>query len=267
MKSLVLNARQDVGFVARLQVALDICRATSGHLSCVFAPPIESAVALGDALATAEMLRVVEEQEARAREAVKVRLAVEDVPWDYVASTQAIAPALTGIGTLADLIVLSHPGDGVSSPFDGGIIGDVVVASRTPVLVVPEDTHGFDVTAPVAIGWNGSYEAALALKAAAPLLKMASATHLIVVNEGREQRLPASMAAAYLARNGINTEIHELPLAKDGIAATLVGGARELEVSCLVMGAFGHSRLREFWFGGVTRSMIDGVSIPTLFVH
>jgi nucleotide-binding universal stress UspA family protein len=267
MKSLVLNARQDAGFEARLQVALDICRATNGHLSGVFAPPIESAVALGDALATVELLRVVEGQEQRARDAVKARLAAENVPWDYIASTQAIAPALAGLGALADLIVLSHPGHGAPAPFESGIIGDVVMSARTPVLVVPDEVRGFNPAAPVVMGWNGSVEAARALKAVAPLLHLATGVHLVAIDEGRERPLPATMAAAYLARHGVAAEIHARAAPKAGVAAALVGTARELGASCLVMGAFGHSRLREFWFGGVTRSMIDGVAMPTIFVH
>jgi nucleotide-binding universal stress UspA family protein len=267
MKSLILDARQDAGFEARLQAALDVARASKGHLTCVFASPFSSVMAMGDALAAAEILRITAEQEDKARVAIAARMAREDVSWDYVVSQDQPARALARHAALSDLIVMSHPSHDKGGRMAEGLISDVIMAARTPVALLPAATHHFDITGAAAIAWNGSLEAAFALKSTLPLLHHAASVHLITVEDVPEDRIALNAAAEYLSRHGIQPEVMQRDAGKSGIIPALLDAVTECEARYLVMGAFGHHRIREYWFGGVTRDMIERLPLPLVFMH
>ncbi|WP_221794195.1 universal stress protein [Aquisediminimonas sediminicola] len=267
MKSLILDARQDAGFEARFQAALDVARASKGHLTCVFASPFSTAMAMGDALGAAEILRLAAEQEDKARVAIEARMAHEDVSWDYIASQDDPARALVRRAALSDLVVMSHPPQGKGGRMEEGLISDVIMGARTPVAVLPAAAHHFDITGSAAIAWNGSIEAAFALKSALPLLRHAASVHVIGVDDVPESRLSLNEAAEYLSRHGIVPEVMQRPAGHAGIIPAILDAVGECQARYLVMGAFGHNRIREYWFGGVTRDMIERLPMPLVFMH
>ncbi len=267
MKSLILDARQDAGFEARFQAALDVARASKGHLTCVFASPFSSAMAMGDALGTAEILRLAAEQEDKARAAIEARLAHEDVSWDYIASQDDPARALAREAALSDLVIMSHPPQGKNGRMEEGLISDVIMGARTPVAVLPAAATRFDIKGAAAIAWNGSIEAAFALKGALRLLRHASSVHIIGIDDVPDDRIGLNAAAAYLSRHGILPEVMQRPAGKSGIIPALLDAVGECQARYLVMGAFGHNRIREYWFGGVTRDMIERLPMPLVFMH
>jgi nucleotide-binding universal stress UspA family protein len=146
------------------------------------------------------------------------------------------------------------------------IVGDVAVHARAPVLAVPRGGTAFDAGSPALLAWNGSHEAANALRASVPLLAHAESVHLVTVGDQPESH-SASQAVRYLARHGIAVQTHERPHRDRSIAQTLFDTARELEAGCLVLGAYGHSRFRERLIGGVTRWMLDHSTIPLFLAH
>jgi nucleotide-binding universal stress UspA family protein len=139
-----------------------------------------------------------------------------------------------------------------------------------PVLVVPEDTKGFDVSAPIMVAWNGSSESAHALRAAVPLLAAASKVWLVSIAEPADTPrfdLPALEGAQYLTRHGIACEVVEVPRGEARIADTLFSAAQMRGCGLMVMGAYGHTRLAEMLMGGVTRHMLTEPQMPILLAH
>ncbi len=270
MKTILLPVHADDGSEARLQVALDIARAGGAHLDCLQVTPFNAYVAadiFGGVFALPGVLDAVNKQVAAARAGTEARLAREDVRWSYRHFDGDPARTTVDQSLLADLIILSPalreplPDESVS------VAGDIAIHARSPVLVVPASATGFDVAAPAMIAWNGSPEAANALKAALPLLRFASAVVVATVTEAEAASLPSTEAAEYLSRYGIKAELREVRPGRAGIAGALLAEAERSGAGYVVMGAYGHSRFRELILGGVTRDMLRNSRVPLLLAH
>lgn len=192
----------------------------------------------------------------------------EDVPWSWVKSNGSAAIAIAQHAPLHDLVVVGarNPDGKATSP--SRLVSELLERVRAPILVVPESIRSIDLGGPAAVAWNNSAESAHALRAAAPLLKLAGSVHLLSVSEKKEAErfdMPSTKASEYLAEHGIKSELTELP--RDGstsIAALLVEAVQAREAGYIVMGAYGHSRFRERVLGGVTRDMLKAPAIPLL---
>jgi nucleotide-binding universal stress UspA family protein len=266
MKSILLHIREDAGQQARLQAALDIARLFGGHISCLQAMPF--AAYAGEPFSGAMLTYEAYAEEMKAvRDRLQPQLEREDVPWDWIDSRGEGSIALLMNGMLADLIVLS-PGGGAFDPdATQPLVGEIAVKARAPVLVVPDSQRGVDGTAPIVIAWNGSAEAANAVRDCRDLIGRSRAAHIVCVDEDADTHLPARDAATYLSRHGIGVEVHARPRGNATVATTIAGVAAEVGAGIVVMGAYGHSRLFEFVLGGVTRTMLRDSDLPLLLSH
>ncbi|MFM7348654.1 MAG: universal stress protein [Erythrobacter sp.] len=271
MKSILLHIDHDPAMTARLQVALDIARATNGHITCLEAVSYEVFTPgdfYGSAIAAA--IPVIKENAEKLRAEVEAELTNEGVPWDWRFEYGIAAERLLEAAPLADVILLGPAEPGMSGRGPSSLVGEVVLKSPVPVLVVPGDVRSFDIGAPMLVAWNGSAESAHALRAALPLLACSCQVTLASVTEPeaeRDEDLPSTEGARYLSRHGIACEMVELPRGDAGIADTLVAAARARECSVVVMGAYGRTRLAEMLLGGVTRSMLSAPQLPILLAH
>ncbi len=271
MKSILLHINRDEGQEARFQAAVDIARYFESHLNCLQVAPLEifaSADPYGVSYLVSESLEKIREVAGDEQAAMENRLRSEGLPWDWHYHPGDPARLLGDHSWLTDLVVISAPdGDWKPRLSAPPTAADVVVRSRAPVLVVPSASRGFDCTAPIAIAWNGSAESCAAIRAAMPLLRQASAVHLLTVAEEHGPDFPPVEASAYLSRHGVASELQELERGSAPISETLLEGAQRCKAGCLVMGAYGHSRLRESVLGGVTRGMLQKASLPLLLAH
>lgn len=265
MKNILVLIHDDPGQEARLQAALDVTRAVEGHLTCLEVAIVAPLVGDDLGVSGGSLLLDMEcENEASHRARLKPRLAAEDVPWDWVETVDYLEPALEHAATLADLIVVNRELDSLPRPDMRSIAASLVVESRKPVLAVPEGTQGFDAADVALVAWDGSREAAAALAAAVPLLKLAAKVVLLEVDDGSVS-MPAEEAAAYLSRRDIHAEVERDT--GGPVATLLLSRADSGAYAYLVMGAFGHSRMTEAIFGGVTRRMLKESPIPILMAH
>jgi len=270
MKSILLHIDHDEAMEARLQVALDLARAKGGHITCL--QPVNYEIfAPGDfyGSAMAATLPMIRENAEKLRNQIEEDLKNEDVSWDWRLAHGIASHRLLEASPLADIILVG-PSDTGERGGPSALVGDLVFKARAPVLVVPGDCKRLDVNAPVMVAWNGSAEAAHALRAAVPLLVMAGKVWLVTIVEPDEKRrfdLPAIEGAQYLSRHGIECEMVEVPRDKAGVAETLRSAAKLRECGLMVMGAYGHSRLAEWLLGGVTRKMLADPQLPLLLAH
>ncbi|MBO1074679.1 universal stress protein [Roseomonas marmotae] len=143
-----------------------------------------------------------------------------------------------------------------------------IFGSGRPVLLVPE-SHPPHSLQQVTIAWDGSRVAARAVADAREFLRRASSVTVATVVD--EKRLPESAVEerliAYLASHGIQAEAAKLRSDGKAIAGRLQDFAREREAGLLVMGGFGHSRMRDFVLGGATRGILTDPKIPVLISH
>lgn len=270
MKSILLFANEDAGFEARLQAALDVARAFDAHLTClqvtphyafVMADPFGGIYALSTVV---DEIRTVEEAH---RDRLQERLNREGVSWEWLHQVGQPAQIVVERSRLADLIVLGLVAP--TEPRSGtplSITADVAVHARGPVLAVPPAQKGLDCSGPAAVAWNGSAEAAHALRFALPLLAKASAVHLVTVSDDKAAFSPTD-ASRYLARHGIVSELHAWPREGRPVAEAVRDAAATLGARYVVMGAYGHSRIREAVLGGVTAEMLEDAPLPLLLGH
>lgn len=269
MKSILLHIDHDHAMQARLQVALDIARATNGHLTCLQALSYE-VFAPGDIYgsAIAAAMPVIKENAEKLRAETEAQLEHEGVMWDWRFVYGTAPHRLLETSPLADIVIVGPSDAGSRGP--SALVGDLVLKARSPVLVVPEGTKAFDVSAPMLVAWNGSAEACHALRAAVPLLACSCKVTLASVAEPSDKArfdFPSSEGAKYLSRHGIDCEMVELPRGEARIADILFSAAQLRECGLMVMGAYGHSRLAEMLLGGVTRQMLSEPEMPILLAH
>jgi nucleotide-binding universal stress UspA family protein len=271
MKSVLLHVQNDDGLEARLQAALALVRASSGHLSCLHITPVGAYTAydgFGGVFVMSDIMKALEEQEATMRVRIEAHLGKEDVSWSYEQSTADPTHSLVSHGALSDVIIVGRSRHNQTAAYAAlATFGDMLKASRTPIMIYPDEQKNFDPVGPVVIGWNGSFEAANALRAALPLLKQASAVHIVAIDEERAIDFPSLDASEYLSRHDIHSDLISETKGSHTVAEKLVAVALARQASVLVMGAYGHSRIREYWFGGVTRSLLQQCPIPLLLAR
>jgi len=166
-------------------------------------------------------------------------------------------------GRLADLIVLARSGwegdGGLSATFDSALFD-----SGRPVLLLPKaPVAGFGRT--VAVAWDGSREAARAVSAALPFLEAAETVAILTARESDSQAEPSQLLG-YLAAHGVEGKTWAFT-PEGAIGEALLAEAAKAKADLLVMGAYGHSRLRELVLGGATRGVLANAAIPVVMSH
>ena len=172
----------------------------------------------------------------------------------------------------ADLVVVSQDSEPDTAPPQSvqGLPEQLVLRGARPVLVVPDSYRGRPLTGSIVVGWNGSMQAIRAIEAALPLLQRAGSVTLALVDPGASGDLhgeePGADMAVYLARHGVKVDV---VVERTGVQAgeVLLALARKTDAGLIVAGAYGHSRLREWALGGVTRDLLDAAPIPVLLAH
>ncbi|HEU4661329.1 MAG TPA: universal stress protein [Pseudolabrys sp.] len=151
---------------------------------------------------------------------------------------------------------------------NGMIAEAALFASGRPILVMPYTQRDPIKLDRVTVCWDGSRAAARALADALPLLKLAKSVNILIA-EGeppKSNELAGADVAQHLARHGIKVIVEQTMLTID-IASTILNFASDHGTDLLVMGGYGHSRLREFILGGATRGILKSMTVPVLMSH
>jgi len=266
MKNVLLLIHQDEGQEARLQVALDLTRALSGHLTCITAmPPALVLADFGAGYAGAAVMTELREQEAHDLAALKARLLREGVPFDAEQATGDPARRLRDAPGLADIIVVSSRAGKHDSADARRIAAELAVRSGRPVMAVPPTATGVDVAGRVLVAWNGSDEANEALRAAIPLLQHAATVTLLGINLP-VGALSIEEAASYLSRHGISVDVVE-QTSNLRVSDVILAEARRIRPAYIVMGAFGIGRTLDKLLGGVSGSLLKASECPLFLTH
>lgn len=272
MKSILLYADGGKAFESRFQAALDLARSQSGHITFLQATPLSGYIVMdpmGGSYVPASMLEQLRADEERLRTLVETRMLIEGLPWDWTAYDGDVTQAVISASRLADVIVLSLENTARNvRPHPLLSIADVAVETRCPVLAVPTDAKSLDTSGKILVAWDGGHEAANALRLALPMLQQAASVHLVSIVEPKKAGgFPSTEANAYLSRHGVCSELIERERGLLSIEEVIENVAAEIGAGVIVMGAFGHSRLRETLLGGVTRYFLKDSSIPLLLAH
>lgn len=171
----------------------------------------------------------------------------------------------------SDLLVLSQTDPDEASPnLIAALPAYAVLHCARPVLILPYAGRFERVGEQALVAWDGSMEASRAITGALPLLRRASKVTLAVFNPSAAYSVhgeqPGADLALYLARHGVAVEVAQQATELD-IGNALLSLAADLGSDLLVMGAYGHSRLREVVLGGATRTVLASMTLPVLMAH
>src|SRR5262245_3461256 len=181
-----------------------------------------------------------------------------------------LAGVVMARGRAADLIVAGQtdPDWDLSPVMD--FPEHLALESGRPVLVIPYAGRYSTIGRRVVVAWKAARESARAVFDALPVLLGAEAVHILEIKERTADAstlAPDTSIAAALARHGIKPEVRTSIAPEISIADEILSRAADLDADLLVMGAYGHSRLRELVFGGTTRHIARHMTLPTLLSH
>jgi nucleotide-binding universal stress UspA family protein len=183
------------------------------------------------------------------------------------ASTAGAADRFAHFARRFDLSVVGQP-----QP-DNPMLQDLILESALfesgrPVIAVPYIQKAGFALNQVMVCWDGGRMAARAVADAMPFLTRAKAVEIVVVVErGKEDEMPGINLAQHLARHDVNVTVERIPMGDVAVADALLSHASDTSADLVVMGGYGHSRLRQFILGGVTRTVLKSMTAPTLLSH
>jgi nucleotide-binding universal stress UspA family protein len=274
IKDLLVNIAVGIENDATLEYALALARTFEAHAAGVaFAyEAVPPAMLMDDVPLTwieefrRDALKAAETAVARFNAAAgRAGIAVEARAMS--ASFDGTADAFSRIARRFDLSVVRQAEPERAGPTDL-IVEAALFSTGRPVVIVPyiqKDSVKLDR---IMLAWDGGRPAARAASDAMPFLKRAKVVEVVMVAEhGKSDEAPGADIAQHLARHGLTVEVKQIVAPQAKPADVLLSHAADSGADFLVMGGFGHSRLREFVLGGVTRSLLSAMTVPTLMSH
>lgn len=192
-------------------------------------------------------------------------------------SESRIAEILTG-GPLENVLVHCRPTDLVvigqsnpdrPEPMRELLIETVLFESGVPVMLVPYIGSTAFQPKNILVGWDGSSTATRAIHAALPVLEKAEQITVLVIEKraSKDEGQPGADVANYLARHNMNVTVEVVVNPQASVADTVLNQVSDKGNDLVVMGGYGHSRMREFLFGGATREILEAMTVPVLMAH
>ena len=199
----------------------------------------------------AAMVDTIHDQDRMVRQAMETRLRQENIPWDWRCFDGGLVETLIAQSRLADVIVIGKPEAG-----RGGTVPPLDQrrcrhACAAPVLVVPTGQRAS--TSPAMRCWRGTARPRRRMRCAPACRCCATPAGAHRRSQRRHAGAAVDRGAVYLSRHGIASEVHEWPAKGRHVRWRCCTPSTELDAAYLVMGAYGHRRLRETVLGGVTR--------------
>jgi len=282
LKDILVHLDGSPRSAARLALGADLARRHEAHLTGlhVIDPPVMplfygDPAGFVDAAWVQEMITRLEatarQRAARVQQDFAERLRRDDIKGEWRLAEGVAADTVAHHARYADLAILGQSRPEDSQISTGNVPATTMLSSGRPVLVVPYVGSFATVGGKVLVGWKAGREAAGAVNDAIPLLEKAQSVKVLAINPDRgidgEGDLPAADIALHLARHGIKAEAAHT-VAKDAPEGdVLLNEAADMGADLIVVGGYGHSRAREFFFGGVTRTLLSSMTVPVLFSH
>ena len=183
-------------------------------------------------------------------------------------SLQGAADTIGRIGRRFDLIIVGQP-DRQKSSADQVVDEGVLFESGRPVIFVPFIQKGAAKLDRIMICWDGGRAAARAVADALPLLKKAKQVEVAIISDkpSKSDEVPGADLGQHLARHGFKVDVKHITSPDIDVPSTILSHASDSSADMIVMGGYGHSRLREFVLGGATRGLLESMTVPVLMSH
>ena len=269
-----MSASQDD---TELDRATAIAHALDAHLSVLVIglapPPPASPYGVVSNDVWAGEIREGQDSVQKRADAIAARLSAADQPAGVEAQyvdRGTVATLAARFARYADLALVPIEAEGFET-IQSWVMNGALFESGCPLLLLPTGQTAFPTVRRVMIAWDASVEAAKSVRDAIGIMQTAEEVEIVLIDpvptyEGHGPE-PGADLAAYLARHGLHPNVHRLPREGMEIGEVLSRAARDLDCDLIVMGGFGHSRLRQRFFGGTTATMMKSAPVPVLMAH
>ena len=271
-KDLLVHVDSSSHCAARLALAVTVARRFGAQLTGLHVmPTLAVSPFIADQFPTAMLdeghARIAQlRDDARASFAAASRPLGSEAEWRETRGDPADAVRLAA--RRADLAILGQPDPSEDGADGADLPEQVVMGSGRPALLLPYAGSFANVGGRVLVAWNGSAQAARAVNDALPFLQSAERVLIVTVNPARVDHADDIDIVRHLARHGVAPEISNIVTDRDSnVGDVLLSRATDEAADLIVMGAYGHSRLRELVLGGVSRALLGHMTVPVLMAH
>ena len=275
IKDLVVNLTLETDHDPAAAFAISIAAAFEAHIAATafaFDPVVTPAVLDGLSSTWVDVQR--EESRAAAKVAIdrfEAAASRNALSFEHRLYATSLGDAIALFGRIArhfDLAVVKQQEPDRPNG-DDLIVEAGLFQSGRPVVIVPYIQKAPLKLDRVLVAWDCSHGAARAIGDAMPFLKRSKAIDVVLVANGRTKKdeVPGVEIGQHLARHGLNVDVRQLVAEDVDVANTILSYAADNAVDFMVMGGYGHSRLREFVLGGTTRGILQTMTVPTLMAH
>lgn len=270
--SIVVHVGSDDRSAARIDTAIGLATDHGARLTGLYVvPPINipaAARAYVSADIIAEQERIAKDVAVQAKAAFQARVEREGLASEWRCEKGDIYEIVALHVRYSDIAVIGQtPPEAPEGWLFLQIPEQVVMSSGRPAIIVPYAGSYPVVGKRVLVSWNGSREATRAVHDALPILEKAESVHVLSINPGEQHHIPGADITAHLAHHGVRAEATETNSADIDVGDALLSRAADFAADLVVMGAYGHSRAREWVTGGVTRDMLRHMTTPVLMSH
>ena len=261
----------------RLGVALDLAGRFDSHVVGVHVRQRFEAPMFTDGSASMDSLYKSYEEAVKADEAAALAVFKSATGGKRISSAWRVINGyaeeeLAAQARYADLVVVGQydpQSEPMATPAD--LVEKLALKSERPLLVMPHIGASKPPGKTVMLCWNGSREASRAATGALPLLKKASSVIVLIVDPRSNAKLargdPGAEIAQWLSRHGANVEIQHDSAVESDVGNVILSRAADRDVALIVMGVYGHSRMREMVLGGASRTLLHSMTVPLLIAH
>jgi nucleotide-binding universal stress UspA family protein len=192
---------------------------------------------------------------------------IDQIEWHAVYDD--LVHAMSSRAQCADIVIIGQSDEADDSGVDMDFPQRLVLAAGRPVLVLPHNGDFPTLGKRILIAWNASQEAARAVSNAIPMLRSADRVYVMAVNTkaSKGESISSENTVRYLERLGVRAEAKDCHGIEIDVGNELLSRASDLSADMMVMGCYGHSRLREWVLGGATATILESMTIPVLMSH
>lgn len=263
----------------RLRLASNLARKHGAHLAVLHVVDIElpliASADAGGGIAVSGLMDQMRDQAlaeaARLEAMTRERMRLDGISGEWRQAEGITAEQVVLHARYADLVIVGQNDPDGGTPQASAVLEQALFSAGRPILVVPYAGNFERVGSRVLVGWKPSREAARAVNDALPILSQAdsvlvfSANPRTGINAHGEQ--PGADIGLHLARHGIKVQVEHTVAPEVADADLLLNQASEMGADLIVVGAYGHSRIREMVLGGVTRTLLRQMTVPVLMSH
>jgi nucleotide-binding universal stress UspA family protein len=275
IKDLVVNLGGSAAPDVTADYAISVAKAYGAHVvgvAFIYEPVIPGSLLGG---IPTDLIEVQREENAKAAKTAVADFEAAAKSAGVSAETRLLDASIAGasdlFGRIARRFDIAVVGQ---APREQGVSEELLIegalfGSGRPVIVVPQIQSQPLKLDKVMVCWDGSRPAARAIGDAVPLFERAKAIEIVVVTSERDKsgEITGANMKRHLARHGINVEIKRIAAGSADVQTAILAHAADSGADFIVMGGYGHSRLREFILGGVTRSILKSMPVPVLMSH